>query len=70
MKDNLNTSAPDEAQNPAFLVGAVMCSCGQPLIPCFDKDGKRIGVTHTTEDEDIHLEYWSTEKVMERIKSN
>ena len=26
MKDNLNTNASDEAQNPAFLVGAVMPS--------------------------------------------
>jgi len=68
--DNLTTKVLDKAQSPTSLVGAVMCSCGQPLIPCFNKDGKRIGVTHTTEDEDIHLEYWSTEKVMERIKSN
>ena len=28
MKDNLNTNVPDEAQNPAFLVGAVSSSSG------------------------------------------
>ena len=28
------------------------CYCGRPLLPVFDKLGKRIGVTHTPEDED------------------
>lgn len=58
------------SQEPQSNIGAVICSCGRPLIPCFNKDGKRIGVTHTSEDEDWHLEFWSTEKVMKRIESN
>lgn len=47
-----------------------MCSCGRPLIPCFNKDGKRIGVTHTAEDGEWHLGFWSTENVMKRIQNN
>jgi len=57
-------------ENKLLKQPAVMCSCGRELIPCFNVDGKRIGVTHTPEDEDWHFDFWSTEKVIERIKSN
>jgi len=64
---NIGDSQKDEkvAFNPLII-----CSCGRPLMPLLNKDGKRIGVTHTWEDDDWHWQYWSTEKVMERIKSN
>lgn len=34
-----------------------MCGCGRVLYKVM-KDGKQIGVTHTPEDEDHHLEFW------------
>lgn len=47
-----------------------LCSCGRPLVPCYDSKGKKIGVTHTPEDADWHREFWSAEATEERIKSN
>lgn len=35
------------------------CGCGRPLVPCLDENGKQIGVTHTWEDDDWHMEYFS-----------
>lgn len=43
------------------LVG--VCSCGRQLYACLNEHGKRIGVTHTPEDEDWHLEYWGGMRV-------
>ena len=51
-------------------INNILCSCGKYLIPCINKDGKRIGVTHTIEDEEWHLDFWSTKKIIKRIKSN
>lgn len=37
-----------------------MCPCGYVLVPKHNKDGKRIGVTHRTDEEDIHhFEYFA-----------
>jgi len=47
-----------------------ICDCGKPLILFLDENGYRRGVTHTPEDEDWHMKYWSTKKVIERQKSN
>ena len=61
IKDNLG--------NEREVVGK--CDCGKPLIACLNSKGERIGVTHATpEDEDWHLTYWSTDKVIERQKLN
>jgi len=49
---------------------SMMCSCGRPLMPCYDINGKRIGVTHTSDDDIWHVEYWQTEKIIERAKLN
>ncbi|WP_312698188.1 hypothetical protein [Sphingobacterium mizutaii] len=47
------------------------CSCGRMLIPIYDKNGKRIGVTHETiEDEDYHLNFWTAESIAKRSKMN
>ena len=36
-----------------------ICGCGRPLIAINGEDGKRIGVTHqTTEDEEYHSNYF------------
>ena len=36
-----------------------MCGCGRPLIPSYDENGKRLGVTHeSSEDEDWHMGFW------------
>lgn len=35
-----------------------MCSCGRVLLEVL-RDGKRVGVTHSPEDEEHHLRYWS-----------
>lgn len=35
------------------------CGCGRQLLVFRDGDGKRIGVTHTQEDENHHLAFWS-----------
>ncbi len=43
-----------------------VCSCGRVLYPCFDENKKRIGVTHTIEDDDHHMEYWSTDSIIKR----
>ena len=51
-----------------LIVG--MCDCGRPLLPCYDAKGKRIGVTHSSEDEEYHLVYWSNDKLKERKSSN
>lgn len=39
--------------------GEMICSCGRALLPIYDDDGNRLGVTHTPEDEDHHLGLWS-----------
>ncbi len=37
-----------------------MCPCGYILVPYYNKDGKRTGVTHRTDEEDIHhCEYFA-----------
>jgi hypothetical protein len=43
-----------------------VCSCGRPLLAIRDDSGKQISVTHTLEDDEHHMEYWSTSKVNER----
>lgn len=35
------------------------CGCGKPLFACYNEKGERTGVTHTVEDEDWHMEYFS-----------
>lgn len=41
MKDNLTTNASNEAEKPAFLVGAVICRLSSPtLIKPLDFDGE------------------------------
>ncbi len=35
------------------------CDCGRPLIPALDEFGKVIGVSHSPEDDDWHIEYFS-----------
>lgn len=35
-----------------------LCGCGKPLIPVLH-EGRRIGVTHTSEDDDHHLAYFA-----------
>ena len=41
-----------------------MCACGNPLIPTFDSEGKRSGVTHETDkQEEHHYAFWSGLKV-------
>lgn len=38
-----------------------ICACGAPLYPVLDKNGKRIGVTHETlEDEDYHFQFFAS----------
>jgi len=39
--------------------GEWLCGCGRKLYPVYDQDGKKVGVTHTPEDEDWHLEYFA-----------
>lgn len=39
------------------------CGCGRPLYPALNEQGERIGVTHTPEDEDWHLEYFCSLRV-------
>lgn len=39
------------------------CGCGRPLLAVY-ADGKRIGVTHESEDEDWHMEYFSGLRVL------
>jgi len=43
-----------------------VCSCGRLLYPCFDEKGKRIGVTHTPEDDEFHCEYWAGARILLR----
>lgn len=38
---------------------AGICGCGRPLLVVRNAEGKRIGVTHTLEDENHHLAFWS-----------
>lgn len=47
-----------------------VCSCGKPLVAKLDNKGKRIGVTHTANDEDWHYKYWSIGNVLNRQKNN
>ncbi|WP_353166720.1 hypothetical protein [Empedobacter brevis] len=47
-----------------------ICGCGKPLYAVFNENGKRIGVTHQSEDEDYHFKYYSTSEIMKRINSN
>ncbi len=35
-----------------------ICGCGKELIPVM-KDGKRIGVTHSMEDDEHHMNFWA-----------
>jgi len=37
-----------------------ICSCGAPLYPVINEDGKRIGVTHETiDDDDNHFKFFA-----------
>lgn len=37
-----------------------ICQCGYPIVPCLDDNGKRIGVTHRTIEEDNHhFAFWA-----------
>jgi hypothetical protein len=37
-----------------------ICQCGYPIVPCLDENGKRIGVTHRTiEEDDHHFAFWA-----------
>lgn len=47
----------------------ILCQCGKPFIAVI-KNGKQISVTHTPEDEDWHIQYFSFDKIKERQKSN
>ena len=59
----------DDLDNEHEVVGN--CDCGKPLVACLNSKCERIGVTHATyDDEDWHLVYWSTDKVLERQKLN
>lgn len=35
-----------------------LCSCGKQLYAVFNKEGERIGISHTGEDEEHHFEYF------------
>ena len=35
-----------------------ICSCGRILYIKYDDSGKRIGTTHTPEDDEYHHTYW------------
>lgn len=35
------------------------CQCGKPLYPVYNSIGKRIGVNHTSDDEDYHNNFFS-----------
>jgi len=50
-----------------LIVG--ICDCEKPLLPVYE-NGKRTGVTHSMEDEDYHLKYWSIEEIIKRAESN
>jgi len=50
-----------------LIVG--ICDCGRPLLPVYENK-RRTGVTHSIEDENYHLNYWSTEEVIKRTESN
>ena len=43
----------------------VTCSCGKPLSPVFNAQGKKIGVTHENpEDDDWHCGYDSSLRIV------
>lgn len=44
-------------KEPEKSVG--ICQCGKPLFPVYNSEGRRIGVSHNSEDEDYHNEYFS-----------
>lgn len=48
----------------------LICGCGRPLEPCFNSNGEKIGVTHTAEDEDHHLEYFSGLRIFDPTQYN
>lgn len=52
--------------NTDVIVG--VCGCGKSLYPVYS-DGKIIGVTHTPEDEDHHLSFWSIDETAERMNN-
>lgn len=47
-----------------------LCDCGKPLIAIFNHLGKKIGVTHLSDDEDFHLNYFSSQNINKRLKEN
>ena len=46
------------------------CSCGRVLYECLTDEGARIGVTHTPEDEDYHMQFWSEAEIYKRMTQN
>lgn len=51
-----NCSQEEIAVDYEELAG--VCGCGKVLFVQHDVAGKRIGVTHTPEDDDYHMDYW------------
>jgi len=41
-----------------------ICACGAPMYPALNAEGKRVGVTHETiEDDDVHNLFFSSLRV-------
>jgi len=66
---NANDLIKNELGQQLEVVG--ICDCGRLLVAALDQNGKRIGAQHATyDDEDYHINYWSTEKVLQRQLAN